>query len=106
MRGIAQADSAGFNMVVKVIAPESIWPLPWYLRQFTHVGWWDRLPADPYAPVVITSATLHAALDDKSAKKWLQAGVYELRPGVFLELYVEFELWKRYVATLPRNREE
>ncbi len=106
MRGIAQADSAGFNMVVKVIAPESIWPLPWYLRQFTHVGWWDRLPADPYAPVVITSATLHAALDDKSAKKWLQAGVYELRPGVFLELYVEFELWKRYVATLPRDREE
>lgn len=104
VRGIAQVDPAGYDLVVKVISPESFWPLPWYLRPFKRVGWWDRLPPDPYAPVVIASASLHAALDDKSNKKWLQAGIFELRPGVFLELYVEFGLWQRYVATLPRDR--
>ena len=92
-------------MVVKVMSPESYSPLPWYLRQFKRVGWWDELPADPYAPVVIASATLGAALDEKSDKRWLMAGMYELRPRVFLELYVEFELWRKYVATLPRDRD-
>ena len=33
------------------------------------------------------------------------AGLYELRPGTFLELYVETELWKKFVATLPRESE-
>ena len=30
----------------------------------------------------------------------------ELRPSNGLEHYVELELWKMYVATLPRAREE
>ncbi len=106
VQGIAKVHPAGRNMEVKVIAPESYWPLPWYLRQLKQVGWWDQMPADPYAPVVITSATLRAALDDRSNKKWLLAGVYEVRPGVFLELYVEFDLWRKYVDGLPRPKEE
>jgi uncharacterized protein (TIGR03663 family) len=93
----------GFATVVKVISPESYWPLPWSLRAFENVGWYETLPADPYAPIVITSASLGAALDEKSDKRWIMAGYYELRPRVFLELYVELELWKQFVATLPRD---
>jgi hypothetical protein len=33
-------------------------------------------------------------------------GLFELRPKQFLELYVEFGLWKRYVESLPKNRDE
>jgi hypothetical protein len=33
------------------------------------------------------------------------AGMFEQRPEVFLELYVELELWKQYVATLPQEQE-
>lgn len=106
VEGLALVHPDGRNMLVKVAAPESYWPLPWYLRQFKRVGWWDQLPEDPYAPVVIASARLGAALDEKSGKKWIATGTYELRPGVYLELFVEFELWKRFVATLPRDREE
>jgi hypothetical protein len=29
------------------------------------------------------------------------AGITELRPGKFLELYVELKLWTKYVETLP-----
>jgi len=105
MHGLARVHPDHYQMVVKVMSPESYSPLPWYLRQFKRVGWWDELPADPYAPVVIASATLGAALDEKSQKRWLMAGMYELRPRVFLELYVEFELWRKYVATLPRERD-
>ena len=105
VHGLARVHPDGPAMLVKVIAPESYWPLPWYLRQFKRVGWWDALPDDPYAPVVIASTRLGAALDEKSNKKWIAAGAYELRPGVYLELFVEFELWKKFVATLPPDPE-
>lgn len=103
VQAIGHVAPDGFSTVVKVISPESYWPLPWSLREFKHVGWYDELPADPYAPIVLTSAKLGAALDDKSDKRWIMTGYYELRPNVFLELYVERGLWEKFVATLPRD---
>jgi uncharacterized protein (TIGR03663 family) len=100
---LATADPARERMVVKVIAPGSdYWPLPYYLRRLTQVGWFDALPEDPFAPVVVTASKLGAALDERSGKRWLQVGLYELRPRVFLELYVELELWKRWLETRPK----
>jgi predicted membrane-bound mannosyltransferase len=93
------------DTVVKIFSPDSYLPLPWYLRRFTHTGWWDKLPEDPYAPIIIASTKLRAALDEKSNRAYLMTGLYELRPGVFLELYVELELWKEFITTLPRETE-
>lgn len=102
--GIARVAAEGHDTVVKVVAPGSeYWPLPWYLRRFNYIGWFDQLPPDPFAPIVIVAAKLDARLDEKSDKRWIMAGLSELRPGVFFELYVELELWKQYVATLPRE---
>ncbi len=103
VEAISQVAPEGHETVVKVIAPESYWPLPWYLRQFQHVGWYEELPADPFAPIILASAKLGAALDDKSDKRYIMTGYYELRPKVFLELYVERGLWEKFVATLPRD---
>jgi uncharacterized protein (TIGR03663 family) len=104
--GLARVAPAGYETIVKVIAPESdYWPLPWYLRRFKHVGWYDRLPEDPFAPIVMIAASLDARLDDRSGRKWIMAGLTELRPKKFFELYVELELWKKYVETLPRARD-
>jgi uncharacterized protein (TIGR03663 family) len=107
IEGIAQVSPAGNRTVVKVIVPNSGYgPLPWYLRRFEHVGWYDALPADPFAPIIVVSSKLDARLDEKSGKQWIMTGLFELRPTVFLELYVELELWKKYVETLPREREQ
>jgi uncharacterized protein (TIGR03663 family) len=105
VEGIARVSPQGQGTVVKVFSPDSYLPLPWYLRHFTHAGWWEKLPDDPYAPIIIASTKLSAALDEKSNKAYLMTGLYELRPGVFLELYVEMELWKKFLATLPRETE-
>jgi hypothetical protein len=100
--GLARVSPNGFQTVLKVIAPESdYWPLPWYLRRFKNIGWYDEIPADPFAPIIIASSKLNARLDEKSNRKWIMAGLSELRPGQFFELYVELELWKKYVETLP-----
>jgi uncharacterized protein (TIGR03663 family) len=103
VKAIGRVAPEGFATVMKVISPESYWPLPWALREFKNVGWYDELPGDPYAPIILTSAKLGAALDDKSDKRWIMTGYYELRPNVFLELYVERGLWEKFVATLPRD---
>lgn len=99
---VANVAATGSATLVKVIAPESSWPLPWYLRGFNQVGWWEQPPEDPYAPIMIVSAKLGAALDEKSNRAYLMTGLYELRPGVFLELYVERGLWEKFIATRPR----
>jgi uncharacterized protein (TIGR03663 family) len=104
---IAKTDPDPSQMLIKVMAPEAdYWPLPWYLRQFKRVGWWDRVPSDPYAPVMIVGAGLHAAFDDKSDKAWPMVGLFELRPKTFLELYVKSELWERYIQARPRPKDE
>ena len=85
---------------INVIGAEGdYWPLPWYLRAFTRVGWWDALPSEPYAPIMIVSASLEAGLD--AQRTHLMIGYFELRPGVFMEVYVELELWKAFLAQSP-----
>lgn len=99
VREVAAADPAGRSVRVNVMAPESnYWPLPWYLRDFGQVGWWDRIPEEPYAPIMVVASRLKADFETKSNQAWLMVGLFELRPRVFVELYVEAGLWERFLA--------
>lgn len=111
VKAVAAVHPDGTNMLIKVVSPTSVWPLPWYLRDFKRIGWWEEMPADPYAPIMLVNAALNAELDEKSNKQYLMVGLFGLRPparrnppDTFLEMYVEFKLWERYVMSLPRNR--
>jgi uncharacterized protein (TIGR03663 family) len=100
VEALAQASPQGRDLLVKVMTLEGdCWPLPWYLRNLQQIRWLDRLPADPYAPVMIVSSQFHAALDEK--KTHVMVGYFQLRPQVFLELYVDLGLWKDYLAKNP-----
>jgi len=86
------------GIVIRVMAPGGdYWPLPWYLRSFEHTGWYDNVPNEPLAPVTIVSTQFHANLDREGTHT--MAGMFQLRPNVFFELYVETNLWKQYVAS-------
>jgi uncharacterized protein (TIGR03663 family) len=100
LNALAGAHPQGRQLLVKVVAPGSdYWPLPWYLRGFTQVGWWSELPPDPFAPVMIVSTRLNADLDRSGSH--IEAGLFELRPGAFLSLYVESGLWRAYLEAKP-----
>jgi len=101
VESLARIHPDGDDMPVKVIMPVSEWPLPWYLRELKRVGWWAQPPEDVLAPVIISDVSLGLALDEKTGHRWLMAGMFELRPGVFLELYVELGLWKQLIES-PR----
>ncbi len=91
------------QMLIKVMAAGGdYWPLPWYLRQFKQVGWWDELPPDPLAPVMIAGSRFEEALQEKVEPSHTQTGIYSLRPQVFLDLYVETNLWSAYLEAQGR----
>lgn len=94
-------------MVVQVMAPESdYWPLPWYLRGFKQVGWWDHWREDPAASVLVVGQKLASSLEKSSDSAWTALGIYGLRPGSFFQLYVRSDLWRDYLATMPRHASE
>ena len=68
----------GRQMLVKVMVPDSdYWPLPRYLRNLKQIGWWDQMPTDPFAPVMIVAAKRDASLDEK--KTHVMVGYFQLR---------------------------
>jgi predicted membrane-bound mannosyltransferase len=99
VEALAQLRPEGNQMLVKAIVPDGdFWPLPWYLRNLK-IEWSEQMPADPYAPVMIVSAQLRAGLDEK--KTHLMIGYFQIRPQVFLELYVDVKLWQAWLARNP-----
>jgi uncharacterized protein (TIGR03663 family) len=100
VESLSTASPDSRRLVIKVMAPESdFWPLPWYLRSFKNVGWYDRIPPEPFAPVMIVSSRLHAGLDEQHTH--LMTGYYKLRSDAFFELYVSLELWQVWLAKHP-----
>lgn len=100
VEAITASQSSGRHTLIKVLAPENdFWPLPWYLRSYDHVLLGDRIPDDPFAPLMIVSAQFDARLDQD--KTHLMTGLFEMRPGVFFELYIELNVWKAYLAKNP-----
>jgi len=94
---LAKVHPDGRRMLVKVISPENYWPVPWYLRRFERVGYWNAPPPDADAPVIIASAEIAEALDRRLRNQYQEA-LFGLRPGAFLVLYVQKDLWKAYLA--------
>jgi uncharacterized protein (TIGR03663 family) len=97
MEAFAEVHPAGHGMPIYVMAPGSdYWPLPWYLRRFENVGYWEEIPAKPEAPVLITVPGFEERLDD------LLEGPYEkeffgLRPSVLLTVYTQKALWDSFL---------
>lgn len=94
------------GMPVRVVAgPYEQWPLPWYLRDLEHVGYWtaaSRAGGFDGFPVIIASqenvSVIEGALGERA-----QSEIYGLREGVFLTLFVERGLWRRYLESRLRR---
>jgi len=92
------------RMLVKVItSPDEAWPLPWYLRDFERVGYWQTLEeAGGFTGVpVIVSSLDEAEILGAELENTHQAEHYGLRPGVLLVLFTRNDLWKQVVIKRP-----
>jgi uncharacterized protein (TIGR03663 family) len=101
---LAAVHPDGRRMLIKVIAPNP-WPLPWYLRGFERVGYWEQVPQDPGAPVVIVSDDLLAGLPPRfDDERRFQVSTYGLRPDVRLRVYVDRALYQRFADRIGSPR--
>ncbi len=78
---VAASVPEGHNTYIQIICTDNdYWPLPWYLRSFNNIGWWNKVDyKTPAAPVIIATSDL-----EKDVLKLL----YEVPPPGKRDLYV------------------
>jgi len=90
----------GRNMLIKVIAgPYETWPLPWYLREFKQVGYWqDAASAGELdeVPIIISSGDNNADLQPSVQENYISE-FYGLRPEVLLTVHIQRQLWETFL---------
>ncbi|HEK86205.1 MAG TPA: TIGR03663 family protein [Candidatus Aminicenantes bacterium] len=96
---LSQASGEGKNTFIRVIAPpKETWPLPWYLRKYTRVGYWtgsDKVESLEPAQIIIISAEEAAKRSEQELQAYLSQ-YYSLRPDVLLVLLIRQDLWQNY----------
>jgi uncharacterized protein (TIGR03663 family) len=88
----ANRAGTGEATAIAVTSPD-YWPLPWYLRRYTSVGYFGKMTNNG-AAIVIGSEAQQQELDQDLGDAYVRVGSYTLRPGVVLVLYT-----RRYLAS-------
>jgi uncharacterized protein (TIGR03663 family) len=107
LRDLARAHPAGSSMPVQIISRENLWPLPWYLRDFSNVAWWNGVSNQTAsAPVILVTPDMEPALVRKlydlppPGERELYVSIFErpveLRPQVELRGYAAGGLWEEF----------
>lgn len=96
IRDAVAQDPAGAGLTVKVMAPE-YWPLPWYFRDFRNVGYWNGIPEDPEAPIMVTTPELAETLRPRLKGRYAM-DFGGLRHGYLLVAFIRQDLWDAMVA--------
>ena len=90
---IARASGEGNRIGITNVSPD-YWPLPWYLRDYTRVGYHGRMTTTE-EPIIIAKEDQQAVVQAMFGDRYTQVksgfdetGSYPLRPAVDLLLYV------------------
>jgi len=83
---LAANNPAKNDIGITVMSPEH-WPMPWYLRDYTHVGYWGKV-GDTSEPIVIAHESQAPEVERLLGDKYRRYSTHELRPGNMLVMYV------------------
>ena len=83
---IAAVNPAKKDIGITVMSPEH-WPLPWYLREYTHVGYWGKI-VPTSEPIVIALQSQAEEVEQQLSGKYRLVSTHDLRPGNKLFLFV------------------
>ena len=80
------ARSGSGTQTAMLITSRDYWPLPWYLREYSYVGYTGRIVPSS-AEIIVASETQETELIPLLAHSYRRVGSYPLRPAVTLVLY-------------------
>lgn len=97
INAIAQRSHQGAAAGLTIVSPD-YWPLPWYLRDYSRIGYYGRItPSNE--PMILASSSQAAEVQGTYGDRYQQVqsglnpeGSFPLRPGVDLLLYARREL--------------
>jgi uncharacterized protein (TIGR03663 family) len=106
---MARVHPDSYKMHIQVICPgKDYWPLPWYLRRYESIDWWESVDnRGASAPLIICSPEVEAALTNKLyaltpfEERQMYMFLFDepyymwLRPKVKLLGFVRKDLWDR-----------
>jgi predicted membrane-bound mannosyltransferase len=84
-------ENSGNSTGITIVSPD-YWPLPWYFRNYTRVGYYGRM-AVASEPLIIANANQKDEVDANYGQFYQMVngpdpgGTFQLRPGVDLLLY-------------------
>lgn len=99
VRDLATLTEDGKNEFIGVYT-DFPWPLPWYLRDFERVGYWEELPESLYAlqpRIFAISPELAESLPETFLEGYLLE-YYGHYHGAHLMLGIELDLWEEFMA--------
>jgi uncharacterized protein (TIGR03663 family) len=103
VRAIAAVDPDHNSLPIDVVG-DGIWPLPWYLRQYPHTGYWRDLPppTNPLdgTPLIIATREMDAGVQQNLHRPYARQ-FFQLRPNVLILLYTRQDLLDAAVAGQP-----
>jgi len=87
----------GKAMYIQVVAdPKETWPIPFYLREFPHTGYWEEpsaVPNEPKPDLMISSADL-----ELEPAGYLTE-YYGLRTDTLITIHIRLDLWSQFMET-------
>ena len=90
----------GKDVLINVITNlYDTWPLPWYMRGFSRVGYWqDMRDAKDLenVPIIITSLDRIDKLPPQIVQNY-QSEFFGLRPEVLLAIHIHRNLWDKFI---------
>jgi uncharacterized protein (TIGR03663 family) len=87
---LAKRAGTGKGTGITITAPE-YWPLPWYLREYEHAGFYGHMAATQ-EPILVGSVEQEEELSAMLGDAYTRINSYPLRPGVTLVLYARRDL--------------
>jgi len=95
---VAKRTGTGTDTGIAIVSPD-YWPLPWYLRDYKKVGYYQQIVATN-EPIIIGSTAQEEQLKATYGDRYVLVpsgkddGAFALRPGVDLLLYVRKDVAK------------
>jgi uncharacterized protein (TIGR03663 family) len=87
---IAAANPAKQEIGITVVSP-SHWPMPWYLRDYTHVSYFGHI-VQTSEPIVIALQSQAPEVEQQLGENYQRFSTHKLRPGNTLVMFVRKDI--------------
>lgn len=98
---VTEAAPEGRHMLIRVVEPEgNYWPLPWYLREYPNVGYWQEPIDEVDAAMIITHPELEAWFLERAEEEY-HWELQPLRPGaVMFQVFIRQDIWDAHMENV------